>query len=222
MERPGTKTEARRDDAGSASESRPRTAWERTGGLVGLLVSSLPSLVFVVVNSFAGLIPGIVASVASGVVFVVLAVVLKKPLQPAVSSFVGVAITSLIAFLTGSAKGYFLSDIWFSLACFVVLAVSIIVRRPLVGVVWSLVNSEKMTWLADRRSRLGYDLATATATLVFASRFLVQQYLYDQDRTGWLAFAKIAMGNPLTGLAFGAAAWAIHYASKREKLLADA
>ncbi|QYN19439.1 DUF3159 domain-containing protein [Amycolatopsis sp. DSM 110486] len=82
--------------AGSASESRPRTAWERTGGLAGLLVSSLPSLVFVVVNSFAGL-------------------------------------------------GYFLSDIWFSLACFVALAVSIVVRRPLVGVVWSLVNSEKMT-----------------------------------------------------------------------------
>ncbi|MEU4670211.1 hypothetical protein AB0F91_20030 [Amycolatopsis sp. NPDC023774] len=26
-------------------------------------------------------------------------------------------------------------------------------------------------------------LTTATATLVFASRFVVQQYLYDQDRT---------------------------------------
>jgi hypothetical protein len=34
--------------------------------------------------------------------------------------------------------------------------------------------------------------------LVFLARGLVQRYLYDQDLTGWLAVARLAMGYPLT------------------------
>ena len=33
---------------------------------------------------------------------------------------------------------------------------------------------------------------------VFLSRGLVQRYLYDQDPTGWLAVARLAMGYPFT------------------------
>jgi hypothetical protein len=36
---------------------------------------------------------------------------------------------------------------------------------------------------------------------VFLSRFIVQRYLYDMNQTGWLGFARIAMGWPLTVLA---------------------
>jgi hypothetical protein len=33
---------------------------------------------------------------------------------------------------------------------------------------------------------------------VFLARGLVQRYLYDQDSTGWLAVARLAMGYPFT------------------------
>jgi hypothetical protein len=40
-----------------------------------------------------------------------------------------------------------------------------------------------------------------TWVVVFASRFLVQEYLYDADETGLLGVARIAMGWPLTAVA---------------------
>jgi hypothetical protein len=46
-----------------------------------------------------------------------------------------------------------------------------------------------------------YDIATLIWALVFVSRFIVQHYLYDIDQTGWLGFARIAMGWPLTAVA---------------------
>jgi hypothetical protein len=38
---------------------------------------------------------------------------------------------------------------------------------------------------------------------VFLARGLVQHYLYDADHTGWLAFARISMGYPVTIGALG-------------------
>ncbi len=48
---------------------------------------------------------------------------------------------------------------------------------------------------------LAFDVATFVWVLVFASRFVVQQHLYDADQTGWLGVARIAMGWPLTAVA---------------------
>ncbi|QWF84742.1 DUF3159 domain-containing protein [Amycolatopsis sp. CA-230715] len=94
------------------------------------------------------------------------------------------------------------------------LVVSIVIRRPLVGVLWSVANRAPLTWRHDRSSAFGYDLATAAAAAVFGARFVVQNWLYGEDLTGWLAFAKIVMGYPLTVVAVLAAAWAVRHASR--------
>jgi len=52
-----------------------------------------------------------------------------------------------------------------------------------------------------RRAVTAFDIATLTWVAVFGARFLVQHHLYDADRTGWLATARIAMGWPLTAVA---------------------
>jgi hypothetical protein len=52
-----------------------------------------------------------------------------------------------------------------------------------------------------RRAVLVFDVATIFWVLVFASRFVVQQHLYDANQTGWLGIARIAMGWPLTAVA---------------------
>jgi hypothetical protein len=59
--------------------------------------------------------------------------------------------------------------------------------------------------------------------VVFAARFLVQNRLYDEDQTGLLGVARIAMGWPLTAvaalvtyLAIRAAQRALHAAENAE------
>ncbi|QFU91405.1 DUF3159 domain-containing protein [Amycolatopsis sp. YIM 10] len=205
------------DGEGEKQDRKLPTVWEDMGGAIGLFYSSFPVMVFVLVNSFAGLTAGIWSAVGVGVFFVVFRAIRKEPLKPAISGFIGIAISGFIAYRTGSAKGFFLVGIWFSLVCFGIVALTIVFRYPLVGVLWSVMNRVPMKWKKDKSSVYGYDLATGALAAVFGARFIVQRWLYEEDYTGWLAFAKIAMGYPLWGLALIVVVWAIRRADKRIK-----
>lgn len=203
-------------------EQQP-TLLEQMGGVSGLLYSSVPVVVFVLVNAFFGLMPAIWASVGSAVLIAVVRLVRKEPLQPAISGFFGVAIAAFIAYRTGSAKGFFLFGIWASLIYGGAFLLSVLVRWPLAGVIWSTLNGQGTRWRADKIARRYYDAATLVWAVVFGARFIVQHWLYEANLTGWLAFAKLAMGYPLMVFALGATVWAVRKADARQaRLDADA
>jgi hypothetical protein len=203
-------------------EGQEKTLLEQMGGVSGLVYSSVPVLVFVLVNAIFGLMPAIWGSVGVAVAITVVRVVRKEPLQPAISGFFGVAIAAFIAYRTGSAKGFFLFGIYASLIYGSLFLASIVIRWPLVGVIWSFLNGHGMLWRRDRTAFRAYALATLTWVAVFAARFIVQRWLYDEDQTGWLAFARLAMGYPLTAIALVVTVWAVRRAGHREKDLEQA
>nr|WP_246382077.1 DUF3159 domain-containing protein [Prauserella isguenensis] len=200
---------------------RAPTMLEQMGGVSGLIYSGIPVVVFVLANAVFGLMPAIWIALGGAVAITVLRIVRKEPVQPAISGFLGVAIAAFIAYRTGEAKGFFLFGIWTSAVYFGVLALSVLVRWPLAGVVWNALNGTGMDWRQDKPSRRGYDVATLALAAVFAARFVVQQWLYDEDHTGWLAFAKIAMGYPLYGLALLVVVWAVRRSDRRLKHLRE-
>ena len=142
--------------------------------------------------------------------------------QPAFSGLLGVGIAAVIAYQTGDAKDYFLVGIWLSFVLAVVFLASVLLRRPLVGVIWGLLSGRGKAWRADRRARVAYDVATLAVTAVFAARFVVQNWLYGEDFTGWLAFARIAMGYPLTAVALVVIVWAIRRSDSHTNVHRDA
>jgi Protein of unknown function (DUF3159) len=174
---------------------------EQMGGISGLIYSSLPVVVFVPVSTAFGLLPAIVAALGVAALILVWRLIRHESAQPAISGFIGVGISALIAYMVGESKGYFLLGIWMSLFWAVVFGLSILVRRPAVGYIWGWVNSHDRAWRGLRRAVVAFDLATFVWVLVFTSRFVVQQHLYDSDQTGWLGIARIAMGWPLTAVA---------------------
>lgn len=174
---------------------------EQVGGVSGLIYSSLPVVVFVPVSSAFGLLPAIISALSVAAAIMVWRLVRKESTQPAVSGFISVGFCALIAYVMGESKGYFLLGIWMSLLWAVVFGLSVVVRRPVVGYVWSWVTGHDRGWRDVRRAVLAFDIATVIWVLVFGARFVVQHYLYDSDQTGWLGFARIAMGWPLTALA---------------------
>ncbi len=184
------------------------------GGISGLIYSSLPVLVFVPVSSIFGLLPAIIAALTVAALILVWRLARKESVQPAISGFMGVGICALIAYLVGESKGYFLYGIWMSLVWAVVFLLSVLIRRPVVGYLWSWVNGHDHGWRKVRRAVLVFDIATITWVLVFASRFVVQRHLYNADETGWLAAARIAMGWPLTAVAALATYLAIRSAQR--------
>ncbi|MEU4340619.1 DUF3159 domain-containing protein [Nocardia sp. NPDC023852] len=197
---------------GRDDERADQTLLEQLGGFSGLIYSTLPVVVFVPVNSVAGLTVAIWASLGVAAAILVWRLVRRDPVQPAISGFFGVGICAFIAYRMGEAKGFFLFGIYTSLVYAGVFLVSILVRWPLVGVIWGVLNGHGSDWRSDRRLVRFYDLATATWIVVFGARYLVQSQLYDTDRTGWLAFARIAMGWPLTAVALAVTVWAVRRA----------
>ncbi|MFB9903301.1 DUF3159 domain-containing protein [Allokutzneria oryzae] len=193
------------------------TLLEQMGGVVGLVSSTIPVIVFVTVNSIAGLQPAIWSALGVAALIAVWRLVRKEALQPAVSGFLGVGICVFIANQTGEAKGFFLFGIWASLVYAGVFLVSVLVRWPLVGVIWSTLNDTGFGWRGNRSARLAYDIATLAWILVFGARFVVQNYLYDANLTGWLTVARLSMGWPLTILVGLVTVWAVRRVGRIEK-----
>jgi hypothetical protein len=220
MTEPPTTSAPDNDDADQKTEEP--TLLDQMGGISGLVYSTVPVLVFVLLNTLFGLSPAIWGSLGSAALITVVRVVRKEPLQPAISGFFGVGIAAFIAYRTGSAKGFFLFGIWASLVYGSVFLASMLVRYPLVGVIWSFLNGHGMAWRSDRKAMFAYQIATLTWVAVFAARFIVQRWLYDEDQAGWLAFARLAMGYPLTIVALAVTVWAVTRAGHRvKKITAD-
>jgi hypothetical protein len=187
------------------------------GGVSGLIYSALPVMVLVPVSTAFGLLPALIAALSVAAGILIWRLVRRDSVKPALAGFLGVGISALIAWLVGASKGYFLLGIWTSLIWATVFGLSVLIRRPIVGYVWSWVNGHDRSWRRSRRAVLAFDAATLTWVLVFGARFVVQHHLYDADRTGWLGVARIAMGWPLaaigalvTYLAIRAAQRALH------------
>lgn len=197
-------------------EEKAQTLLEQMGGVSGLIYSSVPVLVFVgVYLPTTNLTAAIWSAVGSAVAILLWRLIRREPLQPAISGLFGVAVAAFIAYRTGSARGYFAFGIWTSLVYGGAFLVSVVVRWPLAGVAWSLLNSTGMAWRADKLARRYYDVATGVWVLVFGARFVVQEWLYQSNEVGWLAVARIAMGWPLTAVAALVTVWAVRKADRR-------
>ncbi|MDT7741994.1 MAG: hypothetical protein QOE59_1072 [Actinomycetota bacterium] len=207
------------DDGADGAGERAPTLLEQMGGVSGLIASAVPVVVFVVAQAiFHTLVASIVAAVAASVAVAVWRLVRGEKLQPAFSGLFGVAVCAFIAWRTGQAKGFFLLGIWTSLIYGGVFAISILVRRPLVGALWHLVNGEGQGWRESARLRRGYDLATLAWVVVFGARFVVQRWLYDSAYADtWLGWVRLAMGVPLALLAAAVTVWAIRRATEEAK-----
>jgi hypothetical protein len=211
------------DEATSAgSNSSPGSGLRETyrqqmvasiGGWTGAIITAVPTTVFVIVNVAASLRVAVVSAVASAVVLTGYRLARRQSTQQALSGLLGVVVAALIAARTGQARGFFLLGIWTSFAYAVPFALSVLVRRPLVGLLWEFLDptpgTEDEPWHRRRPLLLAYTWATLAATAVFLARGIVQLSLYDRKATGWLAFARIAMGYPLFVAALAFSYWIV-------------
>ncbi len=177
------------------------TILEQMGGVAGMVASSLPVAVFIVVNVLTSLQPALIAAIAAGLVVALWRLVRKQALMPAVSGLFAVGIAAFIAYRTGEARGFYLPGLLLSAALGLAFLVSLLVRRPLAGVIWHGINGEGQAWRRDPRLVRAYTWASVLWTVVFAARLVVQGWLYNVDAETWLGVAKLAMGYPLFGLA---------------------
>ena len=190
-------------------ERRSPTLLEQMGGVPGIIASTIPVAVFVVVNIITALQPALIAAIVSGAGIAIWRIARKQPLQPAVSGLFGVGVAAFIAYRTGEARGFYLPGLIYSAVLGLAFLVSVVVRWPLAGVIWHGINGDGQSWRRDPRLLRAYTWASLLWTLVFAARLVVQGLLYNADATTWLGIARLAMGYPLVGVALLGTVWAV-------------
>lgn len=185
------------------------------GGTSGMIYTAVPVVAFVTANALVALPIAIAVAASIALVITVLRIRRGEPVMQAAGGAVGVVVAGGVAAWTGSAGGYFLIGIWLSFAGAVLMLISVIARRPLTGLLWNVLHGNEYRWRTDRRILRAHDIATATFAVLFGARYIVQDWLYDTDATGWLAFARIAMGTPLLALAVLVTVWAFRASTTR-------
>jgi hypothetical protein len=220
MSEPTSRPGPGEDDGVDLRETMRQQLLASIGGWTGALITAVPTAVFIVVNVLASLRVAIWSAVGSAVLLSLYRLARRQSVQQAVSGLLGVVVAAVIAARSGHARDYFLFGIWTSFLYAVPFAVSMLVRRPLVGVLWEFLDpsdtgAEGPPWHRRRPLLLAYTWATLAVTGMFLARGIVQATLYHKDATGWLAFARIAMGYPLFIAAVGFAFWLGQRARRR-------
>lgn len=167
------------------------------GGVRGVVESTAPGFLFLVVFTMTGdLFPSVIAPVIVAIAILLTRLVQRLPVLPAISGGIGIALSAGFALWTGRAEDNFVGGFIINSISMVVMIVSILVRRPLIGIVTNLLVSENPARTSPIVRRAAY-LATVVWACFFGLRLAVQLPLYLAQATAALAATKLLMGLPL-------------------------
>lgn len=183
---------------------------EQLGGWRGLVESSVPIVVFVVVNIFAELRPALLASAAVAVAIALLRLVQRRPIRHAVNGLFGIGIGAVIAWRSGDGKDFYLPGILYGIFYGLLLLASAAIRQPLVGWIWSvIVAGGRSEWRRDERLVRTFTWLTLLWGVVWLLKVGVQAGLYLADMETALGIARLALGYPPYALLLAITIWTV-------------
>lgn len=178
------------------------TIAEATGGPIGIAEATLPFLAFTIVWTATGrdVVAGAAVALAISATLAIWRLLRRETVQFALSGLIGVAIGAFVAARTGDAEDFFLPGILINAASCLAYLTSILVRRPLIGLLVSAVTQEGPSWHTDPERRALYTRASWIWVGLFAFRLSIQLPLYLTESVNPLAVARVITGLPLFAL----------------------
>jgi hypothetical protein len=172
------------------------------GGWFGIIQSSLPATVFVLVFALSkNTVAAAIGSVSVSVIFIIWQLVQRKPVTQAIAGALGIGLSAYLTLRDGGHPAdYFIQGFFTNIAYGAVLGLSILIRWPLIGFLIGLLRSEPLTWRKNKKILRRADLATGLFVTLFGARLLVQLPLYFANQIEALGIARVAMGVPLYAL----------------------
>jgi hypothetical protein len=192
----------RTDEQELEREDATPTLAEAIGGPLGAAETALPAVAYVVAYTASGqeTETSAIVAVAVALVLAVARLVRRESPRYALSGLVGVVFAAFIATRSGRAEDFFLPGLLFNAAYALAFLGSLVVRRPLVGIVVGQLDGEGMAWRADPARVRTFTRATWLWVGLFSLRLLVQLPLYLAGAVVALGVARTAMGVPLFAL----------------------
>lgn len=173
------------------------------GGWQGLIDAALPTAAFLAVFTVTQEIRSAVyVALGCTAVLLIVRMLTKKSLQQVFSGVFGLVLSAYLATKTGKAENFFVIGILQNSAYFAVCLISIVIRKPILGYIISVLRGQPATaWLQQSHLRSTYSAVTWLWVLVFGVRVAITAPLYFAGLTTQLGTAKLILGTPLYALA---------------------
>lgn len=180
------------------------------GGIRGIIESMLPGLLFVICYVVTNnLQTTVIASAALAVLQVVIRLIQKQSLMGVISGLVSIAICLIWVWTSHKAGDYYMLGFITNAVYCVLLAISLIVRVPALGLVIESIRKMPTEnfgawlheWLDYKPLKRAYMYVTGLWICVFVLRLVLQVPLYLVDNFVWLGTVRLIMGLPFWALA---------------------
>jgi len=158
--------------------------------------TGLAPIVFLVVNSFAGLEIAAVAAVAVAVGLMLERIVRRATPVNAVGGLLGTGIAVYIALRTGTVEGFFWPKVAQNAIYGTVFLVSVLVRRPLMGYLAQGFYRWPSGYVRDDRVRPAFTVASLAWVVLFGVRAVVYTVLILAGKAAWLGAVVLVLGWP--------------------------
>jgi hypothetical protein len=189
---------------------------EQLGGVTGMIESSIPVIVFVIVNILWALRPAVLVAVGSAIAISAYRLRRREPIRHSINGLFGIAIGAVIAWQSGDPKLFYLPGILLSLAYGVAMLASVGFRFPLVGWLWSIVADKGATrWRQDAGLRRVFGWLTALWASVYLAKVVINVLVWfaaglsDDQKASILGVMRIALGFPPYALLLALTIWAV-------------
>lgn len=183
---------------------------EQLGGVRGLVESSIPIAVFVIVNLAWGLYPAIYASVGIAVAIGAFRLLRRQSVRHAVNGIFGIALGAWLAYRSGEARDFYMPGIWIAMGQAALLFASVAVRKPIIGYAWAIVAAGgRHDWLRDARLHRTFQWLTVAWGVSLVVRGGVQWALWEADQPDLLGIARIGLSWPIYLGMLALTVWAV-------------
>lgn len=205
--------EADRPEAPQAEPTLSEQIAQQLGGVRGVVESSIPVLVFVIVNIW-WFRPALFAALGAAVALAVYRLARRETIRHAVNGLFGVGIGVLFALKTGSSKDFYLPGIIISFGYGLAMLASVAVRRPLVGWIWSLVVAGgSMAWRDQPKMVRLFSRLTVLWAVTYLAKVAIQTWIFHNtaadDPGTALGIARIVLGAPPYALLLAFTVWSV-------------
>jgi len=164
----------------------------------GVVDAIIPLLFFILGNRFFSLKRAVILSLSVGITVIIYRSLRRQSVRFILGGVGMAIIAGILAFISGTARGYYLPGFITGGLTVVVCLVSILLKHPLAAYSSALTRKWPMDWYWHEKVRPAYSEVTIFWGVAFGIRLMIEVYFFQRNNFVVLGNLRLFLGWPFT------------------------
>ncbi|MEK6753781.1 MAG: DUF3159 domain-containing protein [Chloroflexota bacterium] len=165
-----------------------------SAGRNSFLDAILPPILFLLINRLVGFQAAMWSALSLSIIIAAVRIVRKQSLIYALAGVGSVAVAIGIAWFLGKSEGFFLPGLVSGSMTFLLIIVSLVIRRPMVAWISYIARRWPLDWYWHPQVRPAYSEVTFAWAIFFTARLFLQFSLFENQDVNSLAVTNFVTG----------------------------